>query len=65
MVQNADRPGAESSPPEFYSSHEQILLNEILELQGFIAQLQLQTQTHQATETALHQGKRISNPIDS
>ncbi len=55
MVQNADRPGAESSPPEFYNSHEQILLNEILELQGFIAQLQLQTQTHQATEIALHE----------
>jgi two-component system, NtrC family, sensor kinase len=55
MVQNADRPGAESSPPEFYNAHEQVLLNEILELQGFIAQLQLQNQTLQATETALHE----------
>jgi PAS domain S-box-containing protein len=55
MVQNADRPGAESSPPEFYNSHEQVLLNEILELQGFIAQLQHQTQIHQATEIALHE----------
>jgi two-component system, NtrC family, sensor kinase len=55
MVQNADRPGAESSPPEFYNAHEQILLNEILELQGFIAQLQRQNQTLQATETALHE----------
>jgi PAS domain S-box-containing protein len=55
MVQPSDRPGAEAFQPEFYSSHEQILLNEILELQGFIAQLQLQNQTLQATETALHE----------
>ncbi len=55
MVQNADRPGAESLQPEFYNAHEQVLLNEILELQGFIAQLQVQNQTLQATETALHE----------
>jgi PAS domain S-box-containing protein len=55
MVQYPDRPGAESFQPEFYTSHEQVLLNEILELQGFIAQLQLQNQTLQATEIALHE----------
>jgi PAS domain S-box-containing protein len=55
MVQNADRPGAESFQPDFYNAHEQVLLNEILELQGFIAQLQVQNQTLQATETALHE----------
>jgi PAS domain S-box-containing protein len=55
MVQPSDRPGAEAFQPEFYTSHEQVLLDEILELQGFIAQLQLQNQTLQATETALHE----------
>ncbi len=55
MVQPSDRPGAEAFQPEFYSSHEQVLLNEILELQGFIAHLQIQNQTLQATETALHE----------
>jgi PAS domain S-box-containing protein len=55
MVQNADRPGAESFQPDFFVHPDPVLLNEILELQGFIAQLQAQNATLQATETALHE----------
>jgi two-component system, NtrC family, sensor kinase len=55
MVRNANHTGAGSSQPDFANHQDPDLLNEILELQEFIAQLQAQNQSLQATETALHE----------